>query len=252
MAERGLFASMVAVDISAGAIEVAQREAASRGLTQIDFQQADVNTMSLPAEAYDVVFMNMSLHHISALERVAAQINKTLRPGGVFLANEFVGPSQFQYPDQRLEMVRHRLSLLPERLRWNPIAKEIKREYPRYPRRHWVAYDPTESVRSDEIPRILHRNFPAMRRYDYGGSILNLALENIHHNFDLASPEDMAHLRDLIEFERSMIRSGILASDFAYFVCPRGPRFVRLRERVRGRFDVRHRLTMMVRRHGLG
>ncbi len=53
------------------------------GSTEYAF--ADLNTVDLPAAAYDVVVVWDSLHHVSHLERLLEQVRRTLKPGGIFL-----------------------------------------------------------------------------------------------------------------------------------------------------------------------
>jgi len=220
MAQNGLFDSMVAYDPSPGAIEVARKQAAEAGVSEIDFRCAEVNEIELPEAAFDVAHINMALHHVLELEHVLYQINRALKPGGVFLANEYVGPSQFQFSPGRMALVQDCLDDLPDRLKWNPFANEVKASHPRYSRSWWDEFDPTESVRSDEIPRVLAVNFPTLRRIDYGGNLLNLVLENIAQNFDPAHPDDARHIARLFAAEDMLLERE--PSDFAYFVCPRG------------------------------
>jgi SAM-dependent methyltransferase len=229
MATNDLFDHMVAYDPSPGSIELAAESAREAGISSIDFRQADVNSLELPEERYDVVHINMALHHVVELEHVLHEVNRTLRPGGVFIANEYVGPNQFQFSAERMALVRHCLEAMPERLRWNPIAKETKEAQPRYSRSWWDGYDPTEAVRSDEIPPVIATNFPAFKRLDYGGNLLNLVLENIAQNFNPEDAEDATHITLLYEIEDAML--GEEPSDFAYFVCPRGSKADRARGR---------------------
>lgn len=220
MAQNGLFDSMVAFDPSPGAIEVARKQAADAGVSHIDFRCAEVNDIELPEASFDVAHINMALHHVLELEHVLYQVNRALKPGGLFLANEYVGPSQFQFSPGRMALVQECLDALPERLRWNPIANEVKTSHPRYSRAWWDEFDPTESVRSDDIPRLLAVNFPNLRRIDYGGNLLNLVLENIAQNFDPNRPDDTEHIDRLFAAEDLLLDRE--PSDFAYFVCPRG------------------------------
>jgi SAM-dependent methyltransferase len=241
MAENGLFDHMVAYDPSPGSIDLARSQAHDRGLDHlVEFRQADVNSIELPEAAFDVVHINMALHHVAELEHVLYQINRALRPGGLFLANEYVGPSQFQFDAQRMDIVNGFLQELPERLRWNPIANETKTSHPRFPRQYWDEVDPTEAVRSDEIPDLLAVNFPNRRRIDYGGNLLNLALENIGQNFDPESPDDASYIDRLFQREDEVLQQE--TSDFAYFVCPRGPEEALTAGRLLARSaDTRHR-----------
>jgi ubiquinone/menaquinone biosynthesis C-methylase UbiE len=252
MSEDGLFSRMDAYDPSAGAVEVAREQARQRGITNIRFHVADLNTLTLATETFDVAHVNMALHHCGALEHLVWQVNRSLVPGGLFLVNEFVGPNQFQYPDSQVDIVNDLLALIPERLRWNPVAKEVKTEYPRFTRQFWNDWDPTESIRSDEIPRVLKLNFPELRRHDYNGNILNLLLENIVQNFELEENKDDRQIMDaLMQFERDLITNRVFTSDFSYFVCPKGTGAARLAGRFSAAVDVRRRVTMAVRTRAL-
>ncbi len=220
MAQNGLFSRMVAYDPSPGAIDVARRQAAEAGISTIEFYQADVNTIELPEASFDVVHVNMALHHVRELEYVLYQANRALKPDGLFIANEFVGPSQFQFSTERMAEVTRCLNGLPERLRWNPIANEMKTAQPVYPRSWWNRWDPTEAVRSDEIPALIDLNFTEPRRIDYGGNLLNLVFENIAQNFDPTDPADRELIAGLFRAEDANLEHE--PSDFAYFVARRG------------------------------
>ena len=227
LAKAGMFDTMLALDASPGSIEVAREGAAREGLTNLTFDVADANTVELEPESYDVVHITMALHHVREIEHVINQINRALKPGGVFVANDYVGPSQFQFSDERMGLVNQLLASLPERLRWDPVVQAVKESHPRFSRAYWNEYDPTEAVRSEEIPQVLAWNFPRMRRHDYGGNLLNLVLENIVQNFDTESQDDLAHLDRLFAAEDEVLARE--PSDFAMFVCPRGSLPARLR-----------------------
>jgi ubiquinone/menaquinone biosynthesis C-methylase UbiE len=221
MAANGLFDTMDAFDPSPGAIAVAQRQARDAGISNVCFQVADVNDVALPPQTYDVVQINMALHHVLELEHVVTQIALTLKPGGLFLANEYVGPSQFQFSSDRMALVAKLLQDIPDELRWNPNVRSLKSSQPRYSRGWWNRIDPTESVRSDEIPDVLHHVFTTVERRDYGGNLLNLVLENIVQNFRPDRKADLAILERLFAAEDKLLTQE--PSDFAYFICGRPP-----------------------------
>jgi ubiquinone/menaquinone biosynthesis C-methylase UbiE len=213
-ARDGLFASMVALDVADRAVESARSAAAAAGIGSIEFGVADLNRLTLPAATYDVVMMSMALHHVAALESLFAAVRTTLRPGGIFLVNEFVGPRQLQFTDQQLAIVRDLLGVLPERLRMDSATGQLKTEYVRLPVEHWNYWDPSEAVRSDEIVPLLHRHFHVVLQIDYGGTLLNPLLEHIVHNFDPGNEADVALIRMLARFEALAIRHGVVANDF--------------------------------------
>lgn len=213
-AEWGLFASMLALDASPASLEIARQSAQARGVTTIQFDSTDLDRVSLPADSFDVVLMNMSLHHVRELRHVLGKVRESLRNDGFFIINEYVGPRQFQFSPLQLDLVRELLETLPEKYRRDSISGGIKREYVRMPVEHWNVADPSEAIRSDRIVAEIEKQFRVVERNDYGGTILNLLLEHIVHNFHPGDEKDVAIVQLLAKFEDILIRQGVLASDF--------------------------------------
>lgn len=213
-AENGLFEHLDAIDLSPVALEEARRTARAKGVENVSFREADFHDLEPPAESYDVIFMNMSLHHVRDLDPLLSRIAAALRPQGFFLINEYVGPSQFQFGELQLSIVRNLLEALPEELRHDVTTGEIKREYERKSVEFWNMVDPSEAIRSSEIVPALDRHFRVVERIDYGGTILHLLLEHIVHNFDNGDPYHLAVLRLLGKIEDILIAQGVLESDF--------------------------------------
>jgi ubiquinone/menaquinone biosynthesis C-methylase UbiE len=225
-----LFSSLVALDASAQSLEEGRRRAAASGVTSIEFGSVNLDSLDLPPSAFDVVLMNMSLHHVKQLRLVLSRVDRALRPNGFFLINEFVGPRQFQFTDLQLGLVRELLDDLPSAWR-RQRGGEIKTEYVRLPVEHWNRADPSEAIRSDRIIPEVERRFRVVERIDYGGTLLDLLLEHIVHNFDSSNEKDVAAVRLLARVEDVLIRAGVLPSDFTVMALrkKRGPfRFVHL------------------------
>jgi ubiquinone/menaquinone biosynthesis C-methylase UbiE len=214
-AENGLFAHLEAIDLSPVALEEARRTARAKGVENVSFREADFHQLEPPAESYDVIFMNMSLHHVKDLDSLLSRIAAALRPEGFFLINEYVGPSQFQFGELQLSIVRDLLGALPEELRQDVATGKVKREYERKPVEFWNVVDPSEAIRSAEIVPALDRHFQVVERIDYGGTVLHLLLEHIIHNFDNGDPYHLAVLRLLGTIEDILISQGVLRSDFS-------------------------------------
>lgn len=221
-----LFESMLALDASSVSLEIAGRMAAEQSVTNIQFQSADLNRLSLPPETFDVVLMNMSLHHVKELRPALSQVRRSLRSNGFLIANEFVGPRQFQFTDLQLGLVRKLLAVLPERYRQDSTTGKLKTEYVRLPVEHWNVTDPSEAIRSDQILQELERQFRIVERVDYGGTILHLLLEHIVQNFDAADEEGMTILRLLGRIEDLLIGNHALPSDFVFLVARKRRRFL--------------------------
>ncbi len=220
-AQQGLFAHLDAIDISRSALEEARRIAAAAAVENISFVEIDFSRYELPPESYDVVFMNMSLHHVKELDAFLARIAACLRPDGFFLINEYIGPRQFQFGERQLSIVNDLLEALPEKLRHDVTTGEIKRAYERKSVEYWNVADPSEAVRSDLIVPTLDRRFDVVERIDYGGTVLHLLLEHIIHNFDNGNDAHVAILRLLARFEDVLISRGVLPSDFTVMALAR-------------------------------
>jgi SAM-dependent methyltransferase len=204
----------LALDGASQSLEIARREALEKGISNIHFEKADVERLSLPVVTFDVVLMNMSLHHVRGLRRLLHQVRRSLRPGGIFLINEFIGRRQFQFPNLQLRIVSDLLSALPSEWRV-AVTGKLKTQYVRRSVEYWNAVDPSEAIRSDRILAELTRQFRIIERHDYGGTILNLLLEDIIHNFDPTDNKDVGVVRLLAKFEEILIREGVLTSDFS-------------------------------------
>jgi len=216
-AKAHLFSTLVALDGSPKSVEEGRRQAAAAGVENIEFGTANLERLNLPRSVFDVVLMNMSLHHVKRLGRVLSRVNRALRPAGLFLINEFIGPRQFQFTDLQLRLVREFLGDLPQSLR-TQRGGEVKTEYVRLPAEHWNRADPSEAIRSDRIVPEVSKRFRILERIDYGGTILNLLLENIVHNFDPSDEKDVAIVRLIARFEDVLMRAGIIPSDFTVMV----------------------------------
>ena len=227
IAKLGLAGSIDARDASPAALETARRASAAEGVTNVTFETIDLNDARLPKGAFDVVLMNMSLHHVKNLDRLLGRAAAALKPRGFFLANEFVGPRQFQFPAERLAVVRDLLAAMPERLRDDGTGSP-KTAYRSFPVEHWNVHDPSEAVRSDEIPDAVARHFEIVFRADYGGTILGPLLEDIAHNFREERPGDVDVLRLLGRFEEILVqRLGAFPNDYTVLAArrPRGAAF---------------------------
>jgi SAM-dependent methyltransferase len=181
------------------------------------FFVADANTIELPPERYDVVFSVMAMHHFEQLEYLLEQVDRSLKPNGFLILNEFVGASRFQWPQHQRELATSVLHLLePSRrqLRDGPIREAISAP----PLEAMLQSDPFEAIRSAEIKTQVAKRFNIVRCLGYGGSILHLALHDIVHNFDETRETDREVLATFCRLEELLLRLGLIESDFTVLV----------------------------------
>lgn len=208
-----------AYDISEGAIEKAKERASAERLSHIFYEITDINSISLPSGTYDVVFGIHSVHHFSALEHVFSEVRKSLKSGGFFVLQEFIGPNKFQWTEKQLNIINSILAFLPDKYcqnrkdgttlkkrQWRPTVEEMD------------SVDPSEAVRSEEILKVLPTYFDVLEKRDLGGSILHLLLDGIAGNFDYDNPKDMRLLKMIFEMEDTFMEIGEIQSDFALVI----------------------------------
>jgi SAM-dependent methyltransferase len=215
----GLCRSFDALDISEEALVVARREARTVGLQGlIMYQQADLNTVELEPDVYDIVIASQVLHHVQALEHLLDEIAAALSPRGLFVVNEYIGPARFQWLDKTQALMNRILEILPEELRVNPVNGLVKEKIERASAEEIARVDPSESIRSDEIVELLRSRFDVLYRADFGGTLLQFLLADIAANFRRDESKDVALLDLMSLFEEVLIAERVIPSDFAYFV----------------------------------
>lgn len=212
-----------ACDISSGAIETAKQLAQDAHLfNRINYQIADLNTLQLPSEKYDVVFASMSVHHIKALEKVFNAVAKSLKPSGLFIINEYIGPTQFQVPPVQLKLMNDILAILPTNFRFSIVdgikTDDIKDRHYIHPLQWFAECDPSEAIRSADIESVFKEYFNIVEYKPYGGAILHFMLANIAGNFDDTIENDKAWLNMLEYFEQTLEKNKVINSDFALIV----------------------------------
>jgi ubiquinone/menaquinone biosynthesis C-methylase UbiE len=204
------------MDASPERVQEAERSRIANGAPGA-FRTEDVNRLQLEPERYDLIVSAHSFHHFLELEHVMAQVARALTPRGLFILEEFVGPTQFQWTDAQIDVTRSIMALMPERyrmLRWGlvkpyegrPTVADV------------VAASPFESIRSAEIEPLFERSFHVMQKKNLGGTIQHLLYNGIIHNFIPGQPEPEALIRGICRIEDGLVDSGLLPSDFQLLV----------------------------------
>jgi 2-polyprenyl-3-methyl-5-hydroxy-6-metoxy-1,4-benzoquinol methylase len=207
------------VDVAESAIESARKTAQAEGLNGITYEVADLNAAKFPAEGYDVVYAHASLHHIFHLEHILDQIKQTLKPGGLFVVYEYIGPAQMQFPRRDLELADIFLKLMPERYRKFQRREGIKKQAFRASLDVMNNSDPSEGIRASEIVPLIASRFE-IRHFRYlGGTLLFLVFNEIAGNFVENDPEIMPLVDALITLDNFLIDNGVLPSYHVYIVC---------------------------------
>jgi SAM-dependent methyltransferase len=89
---------------------------------RVTFVGSDLNFAELPAAAYDCIWSSGVLHFISNLEHLFTQVDRALRPGGMFAFQCYVGETRMQYSAARLARLNAILASVPPRLRRSEVV----------------------------------------------------------------------------------------------------------------------------------
>lgn len=107
------------VDVATRALDIARQRASEdkERFGCITYQCADLNTYEWDEGTYDLVIANGALHHITNLEGAIEGIHRSLRPGGILYACEYVGPNYQDHSAEQLRLINAAAYLLPHELR---------------------------------------------------------------------------------------------------------------------------------------
>jgi SAM-dependent methyltransferase len=99
LAQRSPEARFTSVDVSADSIAEAKRRVGQAGLTNVEFQQADIFALPFGAESFDHVFVCFLLEHLSRPVQALEILRRLLRPGGSITVIEGDHGSAYFHPE---------------------------------------------------------------------------------------------------------------------------------------------------------
>jgi SAM-dependent methyltransferase len=121
---------------------------------RVRFIRADLSVARLPEERYDVIWSSGCLHHLVDLEHLLAEVERALRPGGLFAIRDYVGERRMQFSPERLARVAAALREVPARYR--------RRDAVGSP--HLSGLSPFCAVRSDAILPLVEARFEVVHK----------------------------------------------------------------------------------------
>jgi ubiquinone/menaquinone biosynthesis C-methylase UbiE len=218
----GNFKRIDAYDLSEERIRHARESAEEEGLGGIvNYIVGDVYEIEMPEKSCDVVLAEQALHHFSPLEDILRRVEKSLRPGGLFVVNEFVGPTRFQWTERQLKAANALLKTLPSRYRRKWRDGTVKTRVVRPSLLGMFLRDPSEAVESSRILPLVRELFEVTEIREYGGTVISILLEGIAQNFLSGDSETRRVLRDIFDAEDRLLKSGDIKSDYVIAVCRR-------------------------------
>lgn len=117
LARQQAFVHCDALDVAFTSVQRAKAFALQSGFTNINYRVEDANHMQLPLHRYDAVWATGAVHHFASLEQIFEQVSCALKDGGLFILNEYIGASRFQFSHRQRQVIEAALLLVPLRYR---------------------------------------------------------------------------------------------------------------------------------------
>lgn len=218
-ASTGRFSEIRGIDLSSSRIRAAQQRAQDEGLDGVlRFEVEDVRRLRIVDGCLDVVIAEGILHHLEDVGDQLDRIRRWLRPDGLLIVNEYVGPRRFQWTPVQVRLANRALRQLPEDLRGSWPLGRIKQHIGRP---GWLSlrlYDPSEAVASEDIVKEIRSRMIVALHRPYGGTLLHLVLKNIAHHFVGDDPRPQDHLLGLFQAEDEALHRQEIGSDHVFMV----------------------------------
>jgi SAM-dependent methyltransferase len=213
---RRTFEACDVIDPSIDRIEAARTRAEREGCRGITYIVEDLNSVVLPKSSYDAVWFDLSLGMVTALERLAEQTARALKPEGLAFINGYVGPQAHALGRRQREAVQAAFSLIPARLRRRNGRLETppQHEPPVFSAPEALSVPPP----SANLVPIFTKYFDFVEYHPIGGTLLQFALEGIASNFESGEPTSTKVLEMLFHIEDALVDSGELGSDFLLII----------------------------------
>lgn len=170
------FARVDGFDLSPASLErAATRDIPFRG------HVADCNTLELEPGGYDLLVGHHGIHHVMALGHLFAEARRALRPGGLLVIDEWIGPKFLQIPRRNAFFARLLLyGLYPKRRSRTTHMGEVRGRFLQMPP---DAFDPSEACNADALLPEYHRCFEPIAEACYGG-LTYPVFEGLGHTID--------------------------------------------------------------------
>lgn len=197
----------VAFDWSTDLLADAEKK---KGKRNIHYFQADVNTITFADQEFDLIVNNAALHHVQHINRLLFILSKTLKPNGVFVNFDYVGPHRNQYSYRHWQKILTFNKTLPVEIRHENLR------YPHLPT--MLATDPTEAIHSDQIIKTMARYFNIVEQHDTNGG---LAYHLITHNkkaFLLQPKKRKPIIETILASDQIMTTEKKVPVLFSYFI----------------------------------
>jgi SAM-dependent methyltransferase len=215
LVQLGVCERIVGIDISVARVERARARLPQELVSKVTYICANLETWR-PEERVDLVVAKGILHHLEALEDWCRVFCEMLDDDGLLYIDDFVGATRFQWTYHQLDIVNRVLHVLPDELKIDLTTADgsLKHRVDRPDVERLSRVDPSEAIRSAEIPQVLERYLVPIELRPYGGGLYHQLFSRIMGNFVIR--DDLVRL--VMELDAILTENGVLGTDYLWGV----------------------------------
>jgi SAM-dependent methyltransferase len=204
---------VVAFEASPVAVANAKERFVAGGLAdRLDMRSGDVMSANLSDGEFDLVFVQAAIHHFYNIEEMFALFHRVLKPGGLLIYDEYIGPDHHLYEREVMDTLDEINECLAPQYRWDVMRQAVREEVPSATLDWMLQMDPSEGVHASMILPLTYKYFDVIHRVDYGGTVMRPFFVGILPNFDFSNAKDQTVARLIVKMEEMLVRNGILPS----------------------------------------
>lgn len=202
------------IDVAENALREARQSAKNEHL-DITYEQADINSVSLESSKYDLVVTQNCLHHVLKLEYLADEIKASLKPGGTLWIQDYIGETQFQYDEERLQLVNQIKNLLPDHFNQDLLNMRTINQLVR--KKPGTLISPFEAIRSEEIIPIFLERFDVIDKSE-SSSFLDLVCPPGTRGHYTEDSQSKAIFELMFLFDRLLIEKNVFKPRIGHYL----------------------------------
>lgn len=185
---------ITAIDISQNYVDYGNHQAASRGYGQVKFLQRSAHDLQLEPEQFDVIYCRWVLSWVNEVPSIIAEISKLLKPGGVFLVQEYAQWGTFRIIPE-IPAVRTMIEACRESWRIMPSEIDIAPQLPEMFQKSGLSIEHKSMIEKVASPSELVWQWPATFLHIYSEKLIemNLLTQKQRQDFIEAWPNLEAH-----------------------------------------------------------
>ena len=211
LVQKGFAEHVTIYEMSTEAVKAASERIKRDGFEErFCFKNEDILEADIEPNSYDAIFIAAAIHHFFEIEKMFQLMYKVLKPNGLLVYNEYIGPDHHLYEPEVMNIMNEMNGCLDEHYRYDCLRKSVREEMPEVTLEWMMNADPSEGVHASMILPLTYKYFNVEFRGDYGGTIMRPFFTAILNNFDFDDYKDKTIARLIVNIEDILLKNGII------------------------------------------